>query len=76
MYSADYVVTGMTCQHCVNAVSSELKELDGVSDVQVELASGQVTVVSAAPLDRATVVAAVDEAGYQLAEPSTDPGGA
>lgn len=63
-------VAGMTCHHCVNAVTDELKALDGVSDVAVDLVAGgtsTVTVTSAAPLDDAAVAAAVDEAGYELA---------
>jgi len=64
--TATYTVSGMTCGHCVNAVSSEINQLDGVRDVQVDLASGAVTVTSEAPLDDAAVAAAVDEAGYQV----------
>lgn len=63
-----YTVTGMTCAHCVSAVSSELGSLDGVDDVQVDLGAGAVTVTSEAPLDDDTVRAAVDEAGYELAD--------
>ena len=62
-----YTVTGMTCEHCVNAVSEELGRLDGVSDVQVDLPTGAVTVTSEQPLDEAAVRGAVEEAGYQLA---------
>ncbi|MET8824153.1 heavy-metal-associated domain-containing protein [Streptomyces rochei] len=61
-----YDVKGMTCAHCVQAVSSELSGLPGVEDVQVDLPSGQVTVTSEQPLDRSAVAAAVDEAGYEL----------
>jgi copper ion binding protein len=61
-----YTVTGMTCEHCVNAVSTEIGKLPGVAGVQVDLASGLVTVRSAAALDQAAVADAVDEAGYQL----------
>ena len=54
-----------------SAVTSELKSLDGVSDVSVDLVAGgtsSVTVTSAQPLDRAQVAAALDEAGdYHLA---------
>jgi copper chaperone len=64
--TATYTVTGMTCGHCVNAVTSELSGIDGVTDVHVDLDTGRATVTSAAPLDRDTVAAAVDEAGYQL----------
>jgi copper chaperone CopZ len=63
-----YTVTGMTCGHCVSAVTSELSRLPGVIDVQVDLASGRVVVDSAGELPVETVRAAVDEAGYQLAE--------
>jgi copper ion binding protein len=61
-----YQVQGMTCGHCVNAVTTEVSAVPGVDDVQVDLASGQVTVTSAAPLDTEAVRAAVDEAGYEL----------
>jgi copper ion binding protein len=67
MTSTTYRVTGMTCDHCVRAVSSEVSQIDGVTDVQVDLPIGQVTVVSDALLDIDDVRAAVDEAGYELA---------
>ncbi len=71
MTTQTYSVTGMTCGHCVHAVTSELKAIDGVSDVDVDLVAGAtstVTVTSAAPLERDDVAAALDEAGeYQLA---------
>ncbi|MEV6634087.1 heavy metal-associated domain-containing protein [Actinoplanes sp. NPDC051470] len=63
-----YTVTGMTCGHCVSAVTNELSGLSGVDDVQVDLGSGVVTVTSVAPLDADAVRAAVDEAGYELAD--------
>ena len=69
--TSTWTVSGMTCGHCAGAVTSELKSLDGVTDVHVELVAGgtsTVTVISSAPLDKAQVVAALDEAGdYQLA---------
>ena len=61
-----YTVSGMTCGHCESAVREEIGKLDGVAGVQVDLASGAVTVTSAAPLEPAAVAAAVEEAGYQL----------
>jgi copper chaperone len=63
-------VSGMTCAHCVASVSDELGKIDGVSDVSVELNAGgvtPVTVTSTGPLPREVLVAAVDEAGYELA---------
>ncbi|MDI6101393.1 heavy-metal-associated domain-containing protein [Actinoplanes sp. NEAU-A12] len=62
-----YTVTGMTCSHCVNSVDTEIRQIPGVTDVQVDLASGGVTVTSDQPLDETAVAAAVDEAGYELA---------
>ena len=67
METKTYTVTGMTCAHCVNSVDSEIKQLPGVTDVQVDLSSGAVTVSSEQPLDDAAIAAAVDEAGYDLA---------
>lgn len=68
--TATYRVTGMTCDHCVHAVSHELTKLAGVQAVDVDLSTGAVTVTSDAPLDAAAVRAAVDEAGYGLADPA------
>lgn len=65
-----YRVTGMTCEHCVAAVTEELSALAGVTGVAVDLVAGgtsTVTVTSAEPLDPALVAEAVDEAGYELA---------
>jgi copper chaperone CopZ len=61
-----YQVTGMSCGHCEGAVSEEISGIEGVTSVQAVASTGQVTVVSAAPLDDAAVRAAVDEAGYEL----------
>ena len=61
-----YTVTGMTCSHCVQAVTDELSALPGVEEVRVDLASGAVAVTSAAPLAESDVRNAVDEAGYEL----------
>jgi copper chaperone len=63
-------VTGMTCDHCVSAVSSELSTLPGVTAVEIDLHAGgitPVTISSESDLDPAAVAAAVDEAGYELA---------
>ncbi|MFI6156901.1 heavy-metal-associated domain-containing protein [Kitasatospora sp. NPDC051170] len=63
---AVFQVQGMTCGHCVTAVTAELKKIAGVGEVAVDLATGRVTVDSAAPLADAEVAAAIDEAGYDL----------
>jgi copper chaperone CopZ len=65
----DYAVAGMTCGHCVAAVTEELSALPGVTGVVVDLVGGGVSAVhvtSAQMLDAAAVRAAVDEAGYEL----------
>jgi copper chaperone CopZ len=67
MKTAIYHVTGMTCDHCVRAVTEEVSKLAGVTDVGVDLSSGTLTVSSDMPLDAAILRAAVDEAGFQLA---------
>ena len=67
MSTATYTVTGMTCQHCVSAVTEEVGGLPGVTAVQVDLPSGGLTVTSDTPVDDDAVRAAVEEAGYEVA---------
>jgi copper chaperone len=67
MVTTRYAVTGMTCGHCVSAVSAEVGAVDGVTGVDVDLAIGVVTVMSTGTLDDATIHAAIDEAGYDVA---------
>ena len=71
MTTATYQVTGMTCEHCARAVTEELKNIDGVRGVTIDLHPGgesAVTVDSGAPLAAEAVAAALDEAGdYRLA---------
>jgi copper chaperone len=62
-----FTVTGMTCGHCVAAITDEVSRLAGVSDVDVDLATGLVTIVSTDPLDSVLLANAVDEAGYEVA---------
>lgn len=66
MTTATYRVIGMTCDHCVRAVTTELVLLDGVRSVDVDLAQGAVTVTSDGPLETDVVREAIDEAGYAL----------
>lgn len=63
----DYTVIGMTCGHCVASVTEELQEIDGVTDVAVDLSSGKVSVTSVSAVPESMVRAAVEEAGYELA---------
>ena len=66
MSQSTYTVNGMTCGHCVASVTEEITEIEGVTDVAVDLPTGAVTVTSNQPLDQAQVRVAVEEAGYQL----------
>ncbi len=68
--TSTYSVTGMTCEHCVRAVTEEVGRLDGVQSVHVDLRPGgisMVTVTSEAPLLSEAVRDAIDEAGYAFA---------
>jgi copper chaperone CopZ len=62
-----YQITGMTCAHCVSAVTRELSALPGVREVQVDLDTGTATVTSDGTLPLDQVRHAVDEAGYRVA---------
>jgi copper chaperone len=59
-------VEGMTCGHCVNAVQTEVGKLEGVTDVHVDLASGNVTIVADREPAAEELRAAVEEAGYEV----------
>ncbi|MGQ0482756.1 MAG: heavy-metal-associated domain-containing protein [Pseudonocardia sp.] len=67
MSQSNYTVTGMTCGHCAASVTEEINEIPGVTDVEVDLPTGAVTVTSTGPIDDALVRVAVEEAGYHLA---------
>ena len=69
MSQATYTVTGMTCGHCADAVTSEIITLAGVQTVAVDVESGQVTVISDTPLLIDDIRSAVTEAGYELVTP-------
>jgi copper chaperone CopZ len=64
--TSTWTVTGITCEHCVAAVTEEVGAVPGVTRVEVDLVTGALTVTSAAALDESAVAAAVDEAGYRL----------
>ncbi|MBM7832879.1 copper chaperone CopZ [Agromyces cerinus] len=71
LVEATFGVSGMTCGSCVAHVTQELTAIDGVDAVEVELVNGGVsgvTVRSSAPISDAAIAAAVEEAGYRVAE--------
>jgi copper ion binding protein len=57
----------MTCGHCVSSVTEEVSQISGVQKVDVDLATGKVTVTSDEPVAEDALRAAVTEAGYELA---------
>ncbi len=63
-------VTGMTCEHCEKAVRTEISAIPGVSQVDIDLASGEVTIMAEPAPEMTALRAAVEEAGYRLGEPS------
>ncbi len=70
MAQTDIRVHGMTCEHCVNAVTEELKEVPGVREVDIDLVSGgdsPVHIVSDGEVSAQAISDAVDEAGYSIA---------
>jgi copper chaperone len=68
MATSTYAVTGMTCEHCVRAVTEEVRRIEGVADVMVDLPTGALTISSSQPVEEAAVAEAVEEAGYRLAD--------
>lgn len=69
------MVPGMTCGHCVSAVTKELEAVSGVENIIVELRKGEeseVSVFSDAPLEESALREAIDEAGYEVASLSVD----
>ena len=64
--TSTFTVSGMTCSHCVASVKEEVSEIAGVTQVDVDLETGRLVVVSPDPIDPAAVHAAVDEAGYDI----------
>jgi copper chaperone len=67
MTQQTYTVVGMTCDHCARSVTQEVRAVDGVTDVKVDLATGLVNVIAIQAVPVAALQAAVEEAGYTLA---------
>jgi len=67
MSTVTVTVTGMTCGHCASSVREEVESIPGVTAVDVDLATGKVTVDSDQGVEPTAIQDAVEEAGYQLA---------
>ena len=69
MSSKTINVDGMTCDHCVNAVTEEISKIPGVTEVNIDLHAGeisQVTITAGNEISDVDIVAAVEEAGYSI----------
>ncbi|MFJ8532018.1 heavy-metal-associated domain-containing protein [Streptomyces sp. NPDC093591] len=66
MSTTTYAVSGMSCAHCKATLTKAIGGLDGVTGVDVDIASGHVTVISATEPDDAVIADVVDDAGYEL----------
>jgi copper chaperone len=64
--TSEYVVSGMHCHHCVSSVTEGVSGVNGVTDVKVDLDSGQLIVISDTEIPFQSIEAAVDEAGYRV----------
>ena len=62
----EYMVIGMSCDHCKTAVTEEVLAVDGVTEVEVDLGTKRVLVHGEA-LDDAAIRTAIDDAGYEAA---------
>jgi copper chaperone CopZ len=63
----EIIVKGMSCAHCVAAMTKAMTGLPGVSNVQVDLASGRVSYDRAAPIPAEDLARAVKAAGFEMA---------
>ncbi|WP_433249533.1 heavy-metal-associated domain-containing protein [Streptosporangium sp. CA-135522] len=66
MSTATYKVTGMTCNGCATKVKNQVSTVAGVSSVDVELATGHVTVTAESPIDNAVIMDTIEETGYEV----------
>jgi copper chaperone len=64
--TSSVTVLGMTCGHCALSVREEVGAIAGVTEVDVDLKSGRVTIDSTSPVDPNAIKGAVEEAGYEL----------
>ncbi|GAA1902521.1 hypothetical protein GCM10009716_10510 [Streptomyces sodiiphilus] len=71
--TTEYTVTGMTCGHCVTSITQEVEKVAGVTGVNVDLATGKLTVTSEGGVEDTAVAEAVTEAGYELASAPEEP---
>lgn len=59
-------INGMSCQHCVGAVTKALSEIEGIKDVQVDLEKGEATFSESKPVDAQTINDAISAIGFEV----------
>ena len=59
-------INGMSCNHCVTAVTKALSEIDGITDVTVDLSTGEASFVEEKPVDMDIVKKNIEKAGYKI----------
>lgn len=63
----EFTVTGMSCEHCENAVRGEVGQIEGVRVIEVSAITGKLVIATDKPVEDQQIIDAVDEAGYQAA---------
>ena len=63
--TANYSVPDISCQHCVDDITTEVTKVEGVTDVTVDLDTKTVAVIGG---DETAIVAAIDKAGYDVTQ--------
>jgi copper chaperone len=66
MDTSVYTVKGMTCSGCMTKVTNAVTGLDGVTDVDVDISNGELTVISDAPIDTERIHQAIKDVGYEV----------
>ncbi len=61
-------IRGMSCQHCVMAVTKALTGIAGIKDVRVDLEKGQATFTEEKPVDRALIRERIAKAGFDVVD--------
>jgi copper chaperone len=61
------IITGMTCRHCVMSATKALQEIDGLTDIDVNLEKGEATFTETKPVDPELIREKIKKAGYEVA---------
>ncbi len=67
MVEKTFLVPDVSCEHCVRAITSELSQIDGVEQINVDIPTKIVTVRASDAVSDAAIVAGLSEAGYEVA---------